>query len=88
MNDDNAGQLTPPENQKPSDFKVQVTQITDTNALLNWNAAIDPDGDDVIYSVVLGVNEVWTKLEMTEFVLEGLTPQTDYIGKIIASDGN
>lgn len=77
-----------PQNQKPRDFTVQVTQITVSSALLNWNAAIDPDNDKVSYTIFLGDTEVQTNLETTEFLLENLIAQTNYSGKVIASDGN
>lgn len=83
--DDN---LTTLQNQKPGDFTVQITQITDNNALLSWNVAVDPDDDKVTYSVFLGNDEVQTNLETTEFLLEGLIAQTNYNGKVVASDGN
>ncbi|TSE09358.1 fibronectin type III domain-containing protein [Aquimarina algiphila] len=86
--DDDQNITTTPQNQKPGDFTIQITQITENNALLSWNAAVDPDEDKVTYTVVLGDNEVQTNLETTEFLLEGLIAQTNYNGKVIASDGN
>lgn len=86
--DDDESQTTVPENQKPAGFTVQVSQISDTNAVLTWNAAIDPDGDTIRYTVMLAGNEVAANLEQTEYILESLTPQTNYTGNVIASDGN
>ncbi|WP_271769962.1 fibronectin type III domain-containing protein [Aquimarina algiphila] len=88
-NDDENLTATPtPQNQKPGDFTIQITQITENNALLSWDAAVDPDEDKVTYTVILGDNEVQTNLETTEFLLEGLIAQTNYNGKVTASDGN
>lgn len=77
-----------PQNQKPGNFTIQITQITENSALLNWSAAIDPNNDKVTYTIFLGGTEVQTNLETTEFLLENLTAQTVYSGKVIASDGN
>ncbi|WP_024768533.1 fibronectin type III domain-containing protein [Aquimarina macrocephali] len=88
-NDDD--KVIPPasvENQVPGDFTIQVSQITDNSALLEWTAAVDPDDDKVTYSVFLGDNEVQSNLETTEFLLEGLIAETNYNGKVVASDGN
>ncbi len=87
-NNDDENPTTTPQNQKPGGFAVQITQVTENNALLSWNAAIDPDDDKVTYTVVLEDSNVQTNLETTEFLLEGLIPQTNYNGKVVASDGN
>ena len=80
--------VSAPQNQKPGDFEVEVTQITDNTALLTWNAAVDPDEDQVTYAIFLGDDEVQSSLETTEYLLESLTAQTNYNGKIVASDSN
>ncbi|MRX63592.1 fibronectin type III domain-containing protein [Maribacter luteus] len=87
-NNDDDNRTTEPKNEKPGNFTVQVTQITANSAVLTWNAAVDPDKDKVTYTVFLGDNEVQANLETTEFLLENLTAQTDYNGKVTASDGN
>ncbi|HEA81575.1 MAG TPA: hypothetical protein ENI01_14055, partial [Maribacter sp.] len=77
-----------PHNQNPGDFTVEVTQITNNSSLLNWNAAVDPDNDKVTYTIFLGETEAQTNLETTEFLLESLQAQTNYKGKVVASDSN
>lgn len=87
-NNDDENLTTIPQNQKPGDFTVQITQITENSAVLSWNAAVDPDNDKVTYTIFLGDNEVQTNLETTELLLESLMPLTNYNGKVVASDGN
>ncbi|MDO6518467.1 fibronectin type III domain-containing protein [Zobellia uliginosa] len=87
-NDDHDSPKPTTENQKPGTFTVQVSQITENSALLSWNTAVDPDDDLVSYTLFLEGNELKTKLETTNFPLESLTAQTDYKGKVVASDGN
>ncbi|WP_159025503.1 T9SS C-terminal target domain-containing protein [Aquimarina sp. Aq78] len=87
-NDDDI--VVPPvsaENQAPGDFTIQVNQITDNSALLEWTLVVDPDDDEVTYAVFLGDNTMQSDLQTTEFLLEGLNAQTSYIGKVVASDG-
>lgn len=87
-NNNNENPPTIPQNQKPGDFTIQITQITKNSVILNWNAAIDPDDDKVTYTIFLGDTEVQANLETTEFLLENLMPETNYNGNIIASDDN
>ncbi|MBG6133149.1 hypothetical protein IWQ47_004517 [Aquimarina sp. EL_43] len=87
---DDDDRVIPPvsvENQVPGDFTIQVNQITDNNALLEWTLAVDPDDDDVSYTIFLGENSIQSDVKVTEFLLEGLDAQTSYNGKIVASDG-
>ena len=74
------------ENLPPGDFTVLVSEITVNSALLTWNLAIDPEGDQVTYSVVLEGDEVQSNINNPEFLLENLNAQTSYSGKVIASD--
>lgn len=85
---DDENVTTPIENRKPGDFTVQVTQVTNTNTLLSWSAAADPDNDTIVYAVFLGDTERQSNLETTEFLLDNLLPKTNYNGKVVASDGN
>ena len=76
------------ENQNPDNFTVQPGQITDTSSLLTWDSVSDPDGDTVTYAVFLGENQITSQLSTTQFLLEGLSEQTSYSGKVVADDGN
>lgn len=85
--DDRVVPPTPTENQVPGDFTIQVNEITANSALLEWTPAVDPDDDEVSYTVFLGDNTVQSDVQTAEFLLEGLDAQTNYNGKVVASDG-
>ncbi|EZH75103.1 hypothetical protein ATO12_10275 [Aquimarina atlantica] len=87
---DDDDRVVPPtlaENQVPGDFTIQVNEITANSALLEWTPAVDPDDDEVSYTVFLGDNPVQSDVQAAEFLLEGLDAQTTYNGKVVASDG-
>lgn len=73
-------------NLNPGNFTVNVTNITNTSALLNWTTSIDPEGTKVSYTITLNGDEIASNLEATEFLLENLTEETSYSGKVIAKD--
>ncbi|WP_405208986.1 fibronectin type III domain-containing protein [Aquimarina sp. LLG6339-5] len=77
-----------PQNQNPGNFLIGVSQVTANSSLLNWDAAIDPDGDNVSYEITLNGTEIASSLTDTEYLLEELSPNTNYSGTVIASDGN
>lgn len=85
-NDDET--TTNPQNQRPGNINIEVDQITNNTALLSWNAAVNPDDDLVTYTVFLGDTEIQSNIETTEFLLESLIAQTNYNGKVVASDSN
>lgn len=85
-NDENLSVMPP--NQKPRDFTVQITQISENSALLSWNSAIDSENDKITYTIILEDIMIQTNLDITEFLLDGLVGQTNYNGKVVASDGN
>ena len=76
------------ENKNPGAFTINTSDITETETTLNWSAAVDPDGDNVKYSVLNGNTTVASDLEVLTFKLENLTENTQYQGKVIANDGN
>ena len=75
-------------NQSPEMFSVSVGSITTTGAALTWSQAIDPDGDEVTYDVVVDNNTVATGLTTTSYTFTDLAAATQYTGTVIASDGN
>ncbi|GEM_PF-2418432 len=81
-------EMTPPMNQDPEDFMVMVTDIAQTTTTLDWDAAVDPDGDDITYDVLLAGSPVATDLAETIYELTGLDPDAVYEGVIVAKDGN
>ncbi|MEM9390685.1 MAG: fibronectin type III domain-containing protein, partial [Bacteroidota bacterium] len=75
-------------NQNPGSFTVAVSNITATGAELTWDAAVDPDGDDVTYKVMLAGSEITSGETGLTFNLTSLTADTEYQGRVIAEDGN
>jgi len=77
----------PQENKNPGTFAINTSDITETETTLSWSAAVDPDGDNVKYSILNGNTTVVNDLDVLTFKLENLTENTQYQGKVIASDG-
>jgi len=75
-------------NSAPNAFTVQVNLISESQALLSWGVANDPDGDSVNYSVILNGQEIANSLQVLTFELNNLTPSTSYSGKVVATDSN
>ncbi|MDN5202719.1 fibronectin type III domain-containing protein [Fulvivirgaceae bacterium BMA10] len=84
-NDDEGDPVAP--NQKPDNFEVTVTQVTSRSAQLDWEAVTDPDGDNITYTIWLNDEEAQAGFSDSEFLLEQLEAETDYTGKVAASDG-
>ncbi len=82
--DDNTTDLV---NQNPLNFTVTVSEIFGTVVNLEWNAAIDPDGDEISYSVILEGEEITSALQVDTFSITDLIPRHGYAGKVIANDG-
>jgi YD repeat-containing protein len=75
-----------PENQAPSSFTVDLENSKNT-ARLTWTEAVDPDGDSVIYKIMLGDSLV-SEQGNREMEFSNLLFEQEYQGKIIADDGN
>ncbi|MEO0404536.1 MAG: hypothetical protein AAF193_06660, partial [Bacteroidota bacterium] len=73
-----------PGNRAPSPFDVVIAAQENQAALL-WNA-VDPDGDPLIYTVILEDDTVATELEDAEYTLENLNYDQTYHGMVIAED--
>jgi len=75
-----------PENLSPSSFTIDLVNEKNT-AQLSWSEAIDPEGDTVTYSIMLGDSLVGSQTEIS-IELSDLLFEQEYQGKIIADDGN
>ncbi len=76
------------DNLGPQNFDVTVSEITTTSAVLNWEEAVDPEGDIINYAIQLNNDVVIENLTETTYSLEGLDDNTEYSIAIIASDQN
>ncbi|MFB9056898.1 lipocalin family protein [Mariniflexile ostreae] len=86
------------QNQNPNPFSLM--EVGDGNApisllpQLNWEAAVDPDGDTITYQVFLGTNNqpqtaIAANLGVNTLTLnEELTPETTYYWMVAAKDSN
>ena len=75
-----------PQNQPPQNFTVSVSNATSSTANLNWTASKDPESQSVVYSVELNSESLASALASTNFNLTNLAKNTNYAGKVIASD--
>lgn len=75
------------ENNPPQKFEISIISGEDF-ATLNWTESIDPDGDKVTYNLYVDDKLVEANLTSLTYIIKNLTPKTDYIVKIVASDSN
>ncbi|HAA10735.1 MAG TPA: hypothetical protein DCE41_03180 [Cytophagales bacterium] len=78
--------FTTVENQPPVAFQVAMSEVSITNASLNWSGASDPDGHTVKFHIDLDGERIASDLTDSTFRLTGLTYDTEYLGVIIAED--
>ncbi len=66
--------------------------VTHDDAILTWQASVDPDGDAVTYDVYLGTSTNPTTIVSSSQIgtsyTPTLNPSTTYYWKIVAKDGN
>lgn len=95
--DSDPPEIPPQQNRAPNAFSLQSVSnstATSLNPTLNWDAATDPDGDNVKYTVYLDTLEspekiVASNISETSFtVTDTLIDNTPYYWKVMASDGN
>lgn len=74
-------------NQVPKNFEVFAMVSSNGNSLnLKWTKSIDPDEDEVTYSVVFK-DTLIKNLKDTNYVISNLPFATDVKGSIVAKDG-
>ena len=76
----------PNENSAPSGITA-TTAVNKNSVQIDWTEAVDPDGDTITYTVMLG-DSVVSQLITTSLELTDLSFEKEYSGKIIADDGN
>lgn len=92
-------QFTTQENQPPENFNL--LQITDNGTDINlnpeliWENAIDPEGDEVTYQILLDMDSaspttiIASDLELTNYTIDNsLEYKAEYSWQVIASDTN
>lgn len=75
-----------PANQAPGSVEI-TTEVQENNVLISWTRAVDPEGDEVKYVILVEDDTVAVDLEDTVFVISNLRYEKDYFGQVIAKDG-
>lgn len=79
-----------PDCPKPSEFTIEISDITDENAIVKWGSSTLTDDTEVTYEInILGGDYTVTTslakgLKTNEFKLENLKPETEYRVGVIA----
>lgn len=81
----------PPEDVKktnlaPKHFNVNTSVIKSNTAKVSWDIAVDPEKDNVTYSVYLNNALISKDLTTTSYDLTNLLELTTYNGKVVAKD--
>ncbi|UKM65073.1 fibronectin type III domain-containing protein [Flavobacteriaceae bacterium GSB9] len=74
------------ENQPPSNFNVELVNISHDSAIINWSESTDPDNDAVTYDVYLNQVLIIENISELTYQFIGLKELTNYSGKIVAKD--
>ncbi|WP_299275790.1 hypothetical protein [uncultured Psychroserpens sp.] len=77
-----------PSNSNPSNFSANTTDLRFDGATIEWTDAIDPDGDNVTYAIILEGQEIASGGTTLVYSFSGLEPETNYEGYVEARDGN
>jgi fibronectin type 3 domain-containing protein len=76
------------ENRAPEAFTVTVSNATSTGATINWTAAKDPENEAVTYAIEWNGQQITNNLSATSYTAQNLIINTNYSGKITASDAS
>ena len=71
----------------PTNFTITTDEVSDKSANIVWTAAKDPENKAVTYDVYLNGQLIESKTSALTFTFEELSPETNYTGQVIASDG-
>ncbi len=74
--------------QSPEEFDIEVRKVTDTYIWIEWNDAIDPEGEEVTYEISQNDSVIIYNYKFNAFTIENLQPDTEYKIGVIASDVN
>ncbi|WP_415843909.1 fibronectin type III domain-containing protein [Zobellia nedashkovskayae] len=74
------------ENAPPSTFEISSSEAETTSIELDWSDATDPEEKVVSYTLFIDEEEIVTDIQVSEFTLTELAPNTSYDIKIVASD--
>ncbi|WP_147374085.1 fibronectin type III domain-containing protein [Flagellimonas lutimaris] len=89
--DNNANEITEKGEEEivnlaPNNFDLEILNISDAGAIINWTEAEDPEGDTVTYSIYLNQSLIVENITERTYQFIELEELTNYSGKIIAKD--
>ncbi|WP_299673741.1 hypothetical protein [uncultured Tenacibaculum sp.] len=73
-------------NSKPSNFTVQIENLTLNSVKVFWTESKDNDGQAVFYDLFLNESKIFDNKQVLEYVFNDLEYNKNYKGEIIASD--
>ncbi|MFD2726684.1 hypothetical protein [Hyunsoonleella rubra] len=76
-----------PNNNAPSIFSANTTEIRFDGAIIEWTESIDPDDDTVTYAIVLDGQEMASGVTALSYGFSGLESETTYEGYVESRDG-
>ncbi|MEG3658631.1 hypothetical protein V5097_14575 [Arenibacter palladensis] len=71
----------------PTPFSISLEEINDKSATIVWTASEDPESKTIIYSIYLDDNLAEDKTKVLTYTWDGLSAETSYNVKIVASNG-
>lgn len=80
------GVITPPTNNAPGNFKIQIVSTSWDSAKVSWTQSIDPDNDSVRYKVYLN-DSLWNSNYMgLQYTFKKLQETKLYTVRVVAYD--
>lgn len=75
------------ENLSPTLFEITLDQINDRSCNISWTSSEDPENLNITYEVYLNNELIEDNVNVLNYSFKSLIEDTQYNGKIIASDG-
>ncbi|GAB3659933.1 hypothetical protein GCM10028791_33620 [Echinicola sediminis] len=72
----------------PTDFTIEITNVSDDEATIHWSKAEDPENDPVSYSIYLNQTLLIEGISELTYRFNNLSELTSYSGKVVAKDTN
>jgi hypothetical protein len=73
-------------NLAPKDFEIKIKEVSHNSATITWDQVIDPENDQIAYSILLNQSPIIGGLSELTYKLTNLTESTNYTVQIIAQD--
>tara|TARA_R110000868_G_scaffold372251_2_gene636090 strand:- start:364 stop:1692 length:1329 start_codon:yes stop_codon:yes gene_type:complete len=72
----------------PTSFNIILEEVNDESATIVWTASNDPENRTISYSIYLDDELIVDKTAVLTYTWEGLSAETSYNVKIVASNGD